>query len=114
MELDVDALRAAAVPVGPSISAFPPVFLDLAFVVAESVTAAELESAIRESAGELLEGVRLFDVYTGPQLGAGRKSLAYSLTLRAPDRTLSGEEAGAVRDRVIAFAERAHRAELRG
>jgi phenylalanyl-tRNA synthetase beta chain len=114
MELDVDALPAAEVPVGPPISAFPPVYLDLAFVVAESVTAAELESAIRESAGELLEGVRLFDVYTGPQLGAGRKSLAYSLTLRAPDRTLSGEEAGAVRDRVIAFAERAHRAELRG
>jgi phenylalanyl-tRNA synthetase beta chain len=114
MELDVDALPAAEVPVGPPISAFPPVYLDLAFVVAESVTAAELESAIRESAGELLEGVRLFDVYIGPQLEAGRKSLAYSLTLRAPDRTLSGEEVGVVRDRVIAFVERAHQAELRG
>src|SRR4051794_30196 len=114
MELDLDALPAAEVPVGPPISAFPPVYLDLAFVVAESVTAAEVEAAIREGAGELLEAVRLFDVYTGPQLGDGRKSLAYSLTLRAPDRTLSGEEAGAVRDRVIAFVERTHRAELRG
>ncbi|HLM04410.1 MAG TPA: phenylalanine--tRNA ligase subunit beta [Blastococcus sp.] len=114
MELDVDALPAAEVPVGPPISAFPPVYLDLAFVVADSVTAAQLEASIRESAGELLEALRLFDVYTGPQVGAGRKSLAYSLTLRAPDRTLSGEEAGEVRDRVIAFVELAQQAELRG
>ena len=113
MELDLDALPGATVPVGPPISAFPPVFLDLAFVVADSVTDAELEAAIRESAGDLLEGLRLFDVYTGPQVGAGRKSLAYSLTLRAPDRTLSGEEAGAVRDRVVAFVGSAHGAELR-
>jgi phenylalanyl-tRNA synthetase beta chain len=113
MELDLDALPAAEVPVGPPISAFPPVYLDLAFVVAESVTAAEVEAAIREGAGELLEAVRLFDVYTGPQLGEGRKSLAYSLTLRASDRTLSGEEAGAVRNGVIAFVERTHQAELR-
>jgi phenylalanyl-tRNA synthetase beta chain len=114
MELNLDALPGADVPTAPRISAFPPVFLDLAFVVAESVTAAELEASIRESAGELLESLRLFDVYTGPQIGADRKSLAYSLTLRAPDRTLSGEEAGEVRDRVIAFVERAHQAELRG
>ncbi|TQN43180.1 phenylalanyl-tRNA synthetase beta subunit [Blastococcus colisei] len=114
MELDVDALPAAGVPMGPDISSFPPVYLDLAFVVDAPVTAADLESSIRESAGELLEGLRLFDVYTGPQVGEGRKSLAYSLTLRAPDRTLSGEEAAEVRNRVVRFAEQAHGAELRG
>ena len=114
MELDVDALPAAAVPVGPSVSGFPPVFLDLAFVVREGVTAADVEQSIRESAGDLLEGLRLFDVYTGPQVGEGRRSLAYSLTLRAPDRTLSGEEAAQVRNRVVGFVEQSQGAELRG
>jgi phenylalanyl-tRNA synthetase beta chain len=114
MELDLDALPGAEVPTAPRISAFPPVYLDLAFVVADAVTAAELEASIRDAAGELLESLRLFDVYTGPQIGADRKSLAYSLTLRAPDRTLSGEEAGVVRDRVIAVVEREQQAELRG
>jgi phenylalanyl-tRNA synthetase beta chain len=114
MELDVDALPAAAVPVGPSISAFPPVFLDLAFVVDEAVTAAALEESIRQGAGELLESLRLFDVYTGAQVGEGKKSLAYSLTLRAPDRTLSGEEAAEVRRAVVEAAATAWNAELRG
>jgi phenylalanyl-tRNA synthetase beta chain len=114
MELDVDALPPAAVPVGPHLSSFPPVFVDLAFVLAEEVPAASVEASIREAAGELLEAVRLFDVYTGPQVGEGRKSLAYSLTLRAPDRTLSGEEAAEVRQRVVAHVEGALQAELRG
>jgi phenylalanyl-tRNA synthetase beta chain len=114
MELDVDALPPSAVPVGPHLSSFPPVFVDLAFVLDEGVPAAAVEESIREAAGELLEAVRLFDVYTGPQVGEGRKSLAYSLTLRAPDRTLSGEEAAEVRQRVVAFVEEAQRAELRG
>ena len=99
---------------GPHLSSFPPVFVDLAFVLAEEVPAASVEASIREAAGELLEAVRLFDVYTGPQVGEGRKSLAYSLTLRAPDRTLSGEEAAEVRQRVVAHVEGALQAELRG
>ncbi len=114
MELDVDALPLAGVPVGPSISAFPPVYLDLAFVVGDRVPAAEVEASIRESAGDLLEDVRLFDVYAGPQVGAGRRSLAFALTLRAPDRTLSGEESTQVRERVIRSVQQAHEAELRG
>ncbi|MCW2743398.1 MAG: phenylalanyl-tRNA synthetase, beta subunit [Blastococcus sp.] len=113
MELDVDALPAAAVPVGPPISAFPPVYLDLAFVVDEAVTAAALEDSIRAGAGALLEGLRLFDVYTGPQVGEGKKSLAYSLILRAPDRTLSGEEAAEVRRSVVEAVASAWNAELR-
>ena len=58
-------------PVGPPISAFPPVLIDLALVVADEVPAAEVEAALREGAGELLESLRLFDVYTGAA-GAGR------------------------------------------
>jgi phenylalanyl-tRNA synthetase beta chain len=112
MEMDVDALPPAAVPIGPRISAFPPVLFDLAFVVDAGRPAAEFEATVRDAAGELLESVRLFDVYTGAQLPEGRKSLAYSLTLRAPDRTLSGDEAAAVRERIVAAA-RAGGADLR-
>ncbi|MGY1762845.1 phenylalanine--tRNA ligase subunit beta [Geodermatophilus sp. SYSU D00779] len=114
MELDVDALPPASVPVGPHLSSFPPVFVDLAFVLDEAVPAAAVEESIRQAAGDLLEAVRLFDVYTGPQVGEGRRSLAWSLTLRAPDRTLSGEEAAEVRQRVVASVEEALQAELRG
>ncbi len=104
MELDLDALPPAAVPVGPSISAFPPVLLDLALVVRDDVPSAEVTDAIREGAGELLEALRLFDVYTGAPVPAGSRSLAYALTLRAPDRTLTSEEATAVRDAAVVAA----------
>jgi phenylalanyl-tRNA synthetase beta chain len=113
MELDVDALPPARVPVGPRISTFPPVLIDLALVVPDDVPAAEVGDALREGAGELLESLRLFDVYTGPQVGTGRKSLAYALTLRAPDRTLTSEEATAVRDAAAAVAAQRTGAELR-
>ncbi|MGY1814959.1 phenylalanine--tRNA ligase subunit beta [Blastococcus sp. SYSU D00820] len=102
MELDVDALPATGVPQGPRISAFPPVRLDLAFQVADGVSAAAVREAVVDGAGELLEDVRLFDVYTGAPLDPGTRSLAFALTLRAPDRTLTGEEATAVREAVVA------------
>ncbi|MCZ2820183.1 phenylalanine--tRNA ligase subunit beta [Modestobacter sp. VKM Ac-2977] len=104
MELDVDALPAAPVAVGPHVSTFPPVLVDLALVVADAVPAADVEAALRDGAGELLEVLRLFDVYTGAPVPAGSRSLAYALTLRAPDRTLTGEEANAARDAAIALA----------
>jgi phenylalanyl-tRNA synthetase beta chain len=113
MELDVDALPPAPVPAGPRISTFPPVLFDLAFTVDAGTPAAGFEAAVREAAGELLESLRLFDVYTGSPLPEGTKSLAYSLTLRAPDRTLSGEEAAEVRARIVGAARLAG-AELRG
>ena len=114
MELDVDALPPARVPVGPRISTFPPVLIDLALVVGDEVPAAEVDAALREGAGELLESLRLFDVYTGPPVPAGSRSLAFALTLRAPDRTLTSEEATAVRDAAIAAAAARTGAELRG
>ena len=70
------------------ISTFPPVKQDLAFTVSTDVTAAELEKTIVEAAGNSLESIDLFDVYTGDQLGEGLKSLAYAVTFRAEDKTL--------------------------
>jgi phenylalanyl-tRNA synthetase beta chain len=114
MELDVDALPPAPVPVGPRISAFPPVLLDVALQAPVDVPAAEVEAALREGAGELLESVRLFDVYSGPPVPEGQRSLAYSLTLRAPDRTLTGEDLAAVRQAAVEEVGRRTGAVLRG
>jgi len=66
--------------------------------------AAAVERALRAGAGPLLESIWLFDVYTGPQVGAGKKSLAYALRFRAPDRTLTDAEAAAARDGAVAVA----------
>jgi len=116
-ELDLAVLSAAAAaaePVrGPALPAYPLATQDVALVVPEDVPAADVVAALRAGAGELLEDVRLFDVYTGAQLGEGRKSLAYTLRLRAPDRTLTAAEATAARDAAVAEAARATGAVLR-
>ena len=106
MELAVQPLLDAApelVP-GPTVSAYPPATLDVAVVTDATVPAAEVEAALREGAGPLLESIRLFDVYSGGQVGEGRRSLAFTLRLRATDRTLTAEEAVAVRDAAVAEA----------
>ena len=90
--------------VAPSLSHYPVAKEDVALVVDAAVTVAEVEAALREGAGDLLESVRLFDVYTGDQVGEGRKSLAFALRFRAPDRTLTEGEAGAARDAAVALA----------
>ena len=74
------------------VPAFPPVERDLGIVVPEDLPAAEIEKAVREAGGGLLEDVRLFDRYTGDQVGDGLCSLAFGLRFRAPGRTLSDEE----------------------
>jgi phenylalanyl-tRNA synthetase beta chain len=106
LEIDLDLLMATApeVVTGPEFSTYPVAKEDVALVVADSVTAAEVEAALREGAGELLESVRLFDLYTGTQVGEGRKSLAFALRFRAPDRTLTEAETGAARDAAVALA----------
>lgn len=73
-----------------------------------------MERALREGAGGLLESIRLFDVFTGEQIGEGRKSLAYALRFRAGDRTLTVEEATAARDAAVALAAERSGAVLRG
>ncbi|MFE7430238.1 phenylalanine--tRNA ligase subunit beta [Streptomyces sp. NPDC057545] len=116
MEVELDVLeRAVDGPVrAPGISAFPVATQDVALVVAENVPAADVERALREGAGELLESLRLFDVFTGDQIGAGRKSLAYALRFRAADRTLTVDEATAARDAAVALAAERTGAVLRG
>ncbi|MER7975168.1 phenylalanine--tRNA ligase subunit beta, partial [Streptomyces sp. NPDC096080] len=107
MELDLDALQAAGddTPQAPRISTFPMATQDVALVVDADVPHAEVEAALREGAGELLESIRLFDVYeNGAQLGESKKSLAYALRFRAGDRTLTVDEASAARDAAVALA----------
>jgi phenylalanyl-tRNA synthetase beta chain len=96
------------------LSTYPPALIDVALVVDAAVPAASVEAALVAGAGELLESVRLFDVYESGQLGAGLRSLAYKLTFRAPDRTLTVEEAVAARDAAVASATAQTGAVLRG
>ncbi|WP_277212851.1 phenylalanine--tRNA ligase subunit beta [Isoptericola croceus] len=116
-EVDLSAMVAAAngePVVAAPVSAFPAAKEDFAFVVDASTPAADVRAAIVAGAGELLEDVALFDVFTGEQVGEGKKSLAYSLRLRAADRTLSADEVRAVRDGVVEAASERIGAVLRG
>ncbi|MFF8231645.1 phenylalanine--tRNA ligase subunit beta [Streptomyces caelestis] len=116
MEIDLDAVESAgdATVRAPRISTFPVATQDVALVVDAVVPAAEVEEALRDGAGELLESIRLFDVYENvEQLGEGRKSLAYALRFRAADRTLTVDEASAARDAAVALAGERVGAELR-
>ena len=115
-EIDLDALIQHAVDAvpAPHVGSQPVAKEDLALVVGADVSAADLSATVREGGGDLVESVRLFDVYTGPQVPDGSKSLAFSLRLRAPDRTLSAEEIVAVREGAIALAAERHGATLRG
>ncbi|GGK25009.1 phenylalanine--tRNA ligase beta subunit [Pilimelia terevasa] len=114
-ELNLDRLPLPGVVLAPRLSGFPPALIDVALVVAEETPAGAVHAALTAGAGKLLESIRLFDVYRGDaQLGAGRKSLAYKLTFRAADRTLTAEEAVAARDAAVAEAAARTGATLRG
>ncbi len=105
MELDLDAFPPPPPAPAPELSTYPPVLLDVALVVADHVPAADVLAAVRDGAGELLESIRLFDRYAdADRLGVGVKSLAFSLRFRAPDRTLTVDEAAAARDAAVASA----------
>ncbi|EHY88214.1 phenylalanine--tRNA ligase subunit beta [Saccharomonospora azurea] len=114
MELDLDAVPVVDRRPAPSVSPYPPVLLDVAFVVDADVPAAALAAALREGAGELVEDVSLFDLYEGEQIEEGKRSLAYKLRFRAPDRTLTGEEATKARDAAVALVGDRFGAVLRG
>jgi phenylalanyl-tRNA synthetase beta chain len=83
------------------VPAYPPVLEDLAVIVAETTPAEAVAGVIRQAAGKALADLRLFDVYRGDQIGAGKKSLAYSLTYQAPDRTLTDQEVSQLRGKII-------------
>jgi phenylalanyl-tRNA synthetase beta chain len=104
VELSLDAVPLVETLPAPSVSPFPAVFQDISLVVGEDVAAADVVAAVRAGAGPLLEDVRLFDVYTGPQTGEGRKSLTLALRFRAADRTLTEDEASAARDAAVRTA----------
>jgi phenylalanyl-tRNA synthetase beta chain len=95
------------------ISRFPSSDIDLAFVVADEVPAGSVEHTLRRAGGDELESVGLFDVYRGPSVEVGSRSLAYRLRFCALDRTLTDEEIGTLRTTCIEAVESEHRAELR-
>jgi phenylalanyl-tRNA synthetase beta chain len=95
------------------VPAFPPVLEDLAFIVDETVPAAKVEETIRQAGGKVVVAVRLFDVYRSAQIGAGLRSLAYSLTYQAADRTLSDKDVAGIRQRIIRRLEQELGAKLR-
>jgi phenylalanyl-tRNA synthetase beta chain len=115
-EVDLDRVvtHAVAVPYYQDLTSFPPVRQDLAVVLDDDVTAATVLETVREAAGPLLRDVRVFDVYRGAQIGEGRMSLALALTFQAADRTLTDEDVGPVRDKVVTALTETLGGELRG
>jgi phenylalanyl-tRNA synthetase beta chain len=115
-EFDVEALF-ATVPTLFDLSAIasqPPILEDIALVVDENIPAAKVEALIRQTGGKTVTHVRLFDVYRGEQIGAGKKSLAYSLTYQSPERTLTDKDAAKLRTKIVKRLEREIGAVLRG
>lgn len=114
-ELDVDALleRVPELIVYEDVITFPALKQDLAFAVPESVTAAELITAARAAAGPELRDMKAFDVYRGEQAGEGRKSIAFRVSFQSADRTLSDEDAAALRERIVTALAAQYDAELR-
>ncbi len=96
-----------------AVPTYPPVLEDLAVVVDEDVTAAEVENVIWMGGGEDLAKVQLFDIYRGEQLGEGKKSLAFNLTYIAPDRTLTDKEVQKLREKIIYLLDEKLDAQLR-
>jgi phenylalanyl-tRNA synthetase beta chain len=115
-ELDLETLfhvappRSALTPV----PRFPPALQDIALVVDDAVSAAELAAVLRAAGGALLADVRLFDVYRGGQLPAGKKSMAFSLAFQAADRTLTDAEVDAEKSRILEIVSQRLGARLRG
>ena len=106
MELNAEALMLAApeVVVAQQLTTQPLATQDVALVVDQAVVAGEVLAALREGAGDLLEDIALFDVYSGKGIEDGKKSLAFGLRFRATDRTLTADEASEARAAAVAVA----------
>ena len=114
-ELDLDTLI-ADIAVRRDITpvpTHPAVYQDIALVVDDSISATDLEAVIWDAGGDLLDCVRLFDVYAGDPIPAGKKSLAYALAYRAPDRTLKDKEVAKVHARIAKAAQKRLGVDLR-
>lgn len=116
-ELDLDALVKTSQPARDYVDVplFPAVTMDIALVVDEDVTNEKLMQVMRSAGGKLLSSIQLFDVYRDEErLGAGKKSMAYALEYRSPDKTLTAEEVNKQHERLIKKACGATGAEVRG
>jgi phenylalanyl-tRNA synthetase beta chain len=114
-ELDVEAIL-HTIPESIDVKlvkTFPPVLEDLAIVVDEEIPAEKVLQVIRNSGGDLLEDIQLFDLYRGEQIGEGKKSLAFALTYQAQDRTLTDEEVAGLRKKIVKALEKKLDAHLR-
>jgi len=112
-ELETAALVEGRLPAASALSRYPEVSRDLAVVVSAETAAGDLASCIRVNAGGDLIGLTTFDVYEGPGVGEGRKSIAFGLTWQHPSRTLSDEEISAIIAKCIKALESEFNAELR-
>ncbi len=115
-EIDVDSLLAGSRRSQrlEDVSRHPASSIDLAFVVDDGVAAGDVIATVQDAGGPLLEDVRLFDVFRSDSLGETSVSLAFGLRFRAPDRTLTDEQVGGLRKKVIRAVEKRHGAQLRG
>lgn len=114
-EVDLEALMELEVPIYGirELPKYPAVSRDLAVVVAETAGAGTILESIRRAGGKILEDVTLFDVYRDARLGEGKKSLAYAITFRAADRTLTDAEIGSAMEKVLKAVEKEFGAEIR-
>ena len=113
MELNISALPFAPSAPAPVLSAFPLLLQDVALVVDEDVPSEKVRRVLEEHAGALLEKVELFDVYRSESLGEGKKSLAFALSFRATDRTLTDDECTEAKMAAVEAAQKAVGAQLR-
>jgi phenylalanyl-tRNA synthetase beta chain len=104
MELELDSLLeiAGGEHVYSDVISYPALRQDLAVVLPEEIPAGQVLETVRKAASELLDETEVFDVYSGPQVGEGKRSLALSLAFKAPDRTLTDEDVAPVRERIVA------------
>jgi phenylalanyl-tRNA synthetase beta chain len=113
-EFDLDAMRSIAPTYGiKTIPETPPIYEDIALIVDEAVPAEKVEALIRQTGGRSVTDVRLFDLYRGDQIGAGKKSLAYALTYQAEDKTMTDADAAAIRNKIVKRLEKEIGAKLR-
>jgi phenylalanyl-tRNA synthetase beta chain len=114
IEIDLEPLLAASrIPRAQPLPRFPSIERDLAVLVEDHVAAAALEATVKEAGGEFLEHARAFDEYHGPQVPEGHKSVAFTLTFRSPERTLTDAEVDRVMSETRLGLERRHRARFR-
>lgn len=112
-EFDLDLMRSLPPTYGiAAVSDFPPIYEDIAIIVDDSVAAAAVEALIRQTGGRTVTDVRLFDVYKDEKIGAGKKSLAYSLTYQS-DKTMTDSDAAAIRNKIVKRLENTVGAKLR-